>query len=164
MLKQNSIPWHEWLWRVSDKEQCQPHTWARTFFLAINFASLISKSSHILGSKISGCQNRPQLNIFVFRYWFTALTADWWNQQTELTHCGCNIYSEAILSYHILVNTGSDNSLLHDGTKPLSEPILTYQQENLMAFIPGKSYLNTPGINSLVVFEIPVTCFQGQVN
>ena len=36
-----------------------------------------------------------------------------------------------------LVNTGSGNGLSPDGTKPLPEPVLTYHQWSLMAFIWG---------------------------
>ena len=32
------------------------------------------------------------------------------------------------MALEILVNTGSGNGLLSDGTKPLPEPVLTYYQ------------------------------------
>ena len=40
------------------------------------------------------------------------------------------------MASEILVNTGADNSF-PGGTKPLPEPVLTYHQQNAMAFIPG---------------------------
>ena len=33
------------------------------------------------------------------------------------------------MALEILVNTGSSNGLLPDGTKPLPEPMLTYHQQ-----------------------------------
>ena len=42
----------------------------------------------------------------------------------ELTHCGL----VAPYGDKKLVNIGSDNDLLPDGTKPLPEPMLTFHQ------------------------------------
>ena len=39
----------------------------------------------------------------------------------------------------IWVNTGSGNDLLPDGTKPLPEPVLAYQQWGPVTIIRGKS-------------------------
>ena len=39
------------------------------------------------------------------------------------------------MALEILVNTGSGNGLLPDGTKPLPEPMLTYHQLVPVAFI-----------------------------
>ena len=41
------------------------------------------------------------------------------------------------MALEILVNTGSGNGLLPDGTKPLPEPMLTYHQQGSVAFIWG---------------------------
>ena len=41
------------------------------------------------------------------------------------------------MELEILVNTGSGNGLLPDGTKPLPEPMLTYHQLGPVAFIWG---------------------------
>ena len=49
------------------------------------------------------------------------------------------------MALEILVNTGSGNGLLPDGTKPLPEPMLTHLQWGLVAFIWGqfhKRYLS----------------------
>ena len=71
------------------------------------------------------------------------------------------------LTWKTLVNIGSDNGLLPDGTKPLSEPMLTYHHRYYMAltweqlqkmclihnisseFTPLKSLLHLPGSNEL---------------
>ena len=45
--------------------------------------------------------------------------------------------SDTIWCLEILVNIGSGNDLLPDGTKPLPEPLLTYQQWDPVAFISG---------------------------
>ena len=45
--------------------------------------------------------------------------------------------SDAIWWQDIWVNIGSGNGLLPDGTKPLPEPMLTYHQWGLVAFIWG---------------------------
>ena len=37
----------------------------------------------------------------------------------------------------MVVNAGSDNGLFPDGTKPLSELMLTHYQWGPLAFIPG---------------------------
>ena len=44
---------------------------------------------------------------------------------------------DLIMSSKILVKIGSGNGLLPDGTKLLPEPMLSYYQENPLAFIPG---------------------------
>ena len=49
------------------------------------------------------------------------------------------------MATEFLVNIGSGNGLLPDGTKPLSEPMLTYHQSGRVAFIWGhfhKRYLS----------------------
>ena len=54
------------------------------------------------------------------------------------------------MAVDILVNTGSGNGLLPDGTKPLLEPMLTYHQYGPETFIWGISQsipqLSTTGI------------------
>ena len=44
-----------------------------------------------------------------------------------LTHCG--LVWRHDMATEIWVNTDSDNGLLPDGTKPLTEPILTYHKQ-----------------------------------
>ena len=52
------------------------------------------------------------------------------------------------------VNNGSGYGLLPHGTRQLVEPMLTYNQQGTLAFIPGSVYLNAQDINPQVVFEI----------
>ena len=47
----------------------------------------------------------------------------------DLTHCG-------LVQLEILVNTGSGNGLVPEGTKPLPEPMLTYHQRDPVTFNP----------------------------
>ena len=47
------------------------------------------------------------------------------NHWCLLTHCGVAV--SYYIVYMILVNTDSGNGLMHDGTKPLPEPMLTFQ-------------------------------------
>ena len=47
-----------------------------------------------------------------------------------------------LVTPEILVNTGSGNGLLPDGTKPLPEPMLTSHQQDPLAFIPRLYLLN----------------------
>ena len=58
------------------------------------------------------------------------------------------------MASEILVNTGSGNGLLPDGTKPLSESMLTYHRWDPLALLQGNVYLNTQAINNHIVFEI----------
>ena len=41
------------------------------------------------------------------------------------------------MALDILVNTGSSNGFVPDGTKPLPEPMLTYHSGGLVAFTWG---------------------------
>ena len=49
----------------------------------------------------------------------------------SLTHCG-------LVTKQIWVNIGSGNGLLPDGTKPLPEPMLTYNHKSSVTFISGQ--------------------------
>ena len=66
-------------------------------------------------------------------------------------HHNITVALECHMVSEILVNSAAGNGLLPDGTKPLSEPMLIYQQ-NLLAFI--QVYLYTEDSYSQVEFEI----------
>ena len=54
------------------------------------------------------------------------------------THCGLvTLYG---IGEKILVNTGSSNGLLPDGTKPLLKPMLTYHQWGCVVFTWGQCH------------------------
>ena len=55
------------------------------------------------------------------------------------------------------VNIGSGNGLLHDGTKPLPEPMLTDHQLNPVTFILGQfhtGFLNKQSLKSVRKLQI----------
>ena len=61
------------------------------------------------------------------------------------------------MALEILVKTGSGNGLLPDGTKPWPEPMLTYHQWGLVAFMWGqfhKRYLNHQSLKSVWKLQI----------
>ena len=57
------------------------------------------------------------------------------------------------MTTEILVNIGSVNGLLPDGTKPLPEPMLTYHHWDTVTFIWCQFLKRTPAINHLNLFE-----------
>ena len=67
-----------------------------------------------------------------------------------LTHCGL------VTPYGvgILVNIGSGNVFLLDGTKHLPEQMLTYLKQVPLTFIADNFYLSTQDIHPHIVFEI----------
>ena len=72
----------------------------------------------------------PGANELNFTGYFTIYSND------SLTHCGLvTPYGDM----EIWVNIGSGNGLLPDGTKPLPEPMLTYQW-GPVTFIPGQNH------------------------
>ena len=71
----------------------------------------------------------------------------------ELNHCG-HIDAICHRTCH-LVNIGSGNGLLPDGTKPLPEPMLTNHQWGLVAFTRGQFCRKCPNyLSSIWVLKI----------
>ena len=73
------------------------------------------------------------------------------------------------MALEILVNTGSSNGLLPDGTKPLPEPVLTYHHLGTVMFIWGQIRLRYHSYQSLklawkLFFYDFIEIFQGPMS
>ena len=79
-----------------------------------------------------------------------------------LTYCGLQMpYGDIIR-----VNIGSVNGLLPDGTKPLTEPMSTYQPSTtkiILNITCLKFHLNLPGFNELILDHVLLVVMHGKL-
>ena len=88
-------------------------------------------------------------------YWLCILGYHWLEFPSNLTHWGL------VTTYGIgdlaLVNIGSGNDLVPDGTKPLPEPMLTDHQWIQVTFIVGQQEMPLPSITKIC---LKITCLK----
>ena len=89
-----------------------------------------------------------------------------WTEGVETAKAMYQIVGQKMLKGHVLINylwpsdtmifsvsTGSGIGFLPDSTKPLPQPMLTYNQWDPLAFIPGQCLLGYPRYQSPKLFE-----------